>query len=151
MDSAKVKNTTTDGEGNKARNEKENEGGLLHIRHECRVIKMTSDGGATNIVSPCRWTHNEDGFQGLWLCTKSREDKDEVQQEHQFSPPSSPPPLMERFTGRVMTTHKNDSHILLQSDNGIHSQSNLPQNKVFYLYRACVCVWVLKTACHRKM
>lgn len=66
---------------NKVRNEDEKEGELLHMRYECGVIKMTSDGGATNIVSSFRWTHNEDGFQGLWLCTKSREDEDEVQRE----------------------------------------------------------------------
>lgn len=60
-----------------------------------------------------------------------REAKDEVQQENQFSPPSSPLPLRERFTGLVMTAHNNNSHILLlQSDNGIRRQSNLPQNKV---------------------
>lgn len=90
----------------------------------CRVIKMASDGGATNVASSCsRWPHNEDGFQGLWLRTKSREAKDEVQQENQFSPPSSPLPLRERFTGQVMTAHNNDSHILLlQSDNSIRSQ-----------------------------
>lgn len=101
---------------------------------------MTSDGGATNIVSRI-WTYNEDGFQGLWLPTKSREAKDEVQQENQFSPPSSPLPLRERFTGQVMTAHNNGSHILLlQSDNSIHSQSNLPQNKVVISTCACVCV-----------
>ena len=112
---------------------------------------MTSDGGATNIASSRRWAHNEESFQGLWRRTKSREAKDEVQQENQFSPPSSPLPLRERFTGQVMTAHNNNSHILLpQSDNGIRSQSNLPPNEVV-ISAARGCVWVLRTACHRKM
>lgn len=39
------------------KDEKEKEG--EHARYERRVIKMTSDGGATNIVSRI-WTHNEE-------------------------------------------------------------------------------------------
>lgn len=41
-----------------------------YCRYECRVIKITSDGRSTNIVSSDRWTHNEESFQGLWLHTK---------------------------------------------------------------------------------
>lgn len=115
------------------RNEEE-EGEPWHARYGGRVIKMTSDGGATNVVSFRRWTHNEESFQGLWLLTKNRDAKDEVQQENQFFPPSSPLPLRERFTGQVMTARNNNSHILLpQSDNRIRSQSNLPQNKVVFV------------------
>lgn len=102
---------------------------------------MTSDGGATNIVSSRRWAHNEESFQGLWRRTKNREAKDEVQQENQFSPPSSPLPLGERFTGQVMTAHNNNSHISLpQSDSGIHGQSNLPPNKVVISAARGVCL-----------
>lgn len=118
------------GEG---RYEMENEGELWHVRYECRVIKMTSDGGATNTVSFCRRTLNEDGFQGLWLRTKSRGAKDEVQQENQFTPPSFLLPLRERFTSQVMTVYNNGSHILLLlSDNSIRGQSKLPQNQSCY-------------------
>jgi len=46
---------------------------------------MTSDGEATNVVFSCRCTHYEDGLQGLWLCTKSKEAKDEVKRENQLS------------------------------------------------------------------
>lgn len=138
-------------EGIKRGIKKEREGQLWHARCECRVIKMTSDGGTTITVSSCRWAHNEDGGQGLWLRTKSREAKDEVQQENQFSPPSSPLPLRERFTGQVMTAHNNGSHIsLLQSDNGNPQPIKSSTEQSCYLLHVCVCVLeVLKNACHR--
>ena len=128
---------------------KKRKGELYHVRYVRGVIKMTSDGESTNVVSSCRWTHNEESFQGLWRRTKSGEAKDEVQQENQFSPPSSPLPLRERFTGRVMTAYNNNSHILLlQSDNSIRSQSNLPQNKVVITaMRAYLCVRVRVFGC----
>lgn len=125
-ESAEVRNMR---QGNKARNNEEKDREVWHAW----VIKMTSVEGASNTFSACEWTLNEDGFQGPWLHTKSksRGAKDEVQRENQFSPLPSPLPLRERFTGKVMTAHHNDSHILLQqSDNSIHSQSNLAQNKV---------------------
>lgn len=83
--------------------------------YKCRVIKITSAGRATNITSSSRWTCNEESFQGLWLLTKSREAKDEVHQENKFSPASSPLPLRERFTSRVMIAHNNNRNILLCS------------------------------------
>lgn len=111
---------------------------------------MPSDGEAVNIVSSCRCAHNEDGFQGRWLRTKSKEAKDEVQQENQFSPPASLLPLRQRFTSQVMTAHNNDSHILLvPSDNSIRGQSNQMQNEVVIsTERAYACVRAFETACH---
>lgn len=57
--------------------------------------------------------------------------KDEVQQENQFSPPSSPLPTQGEIYGRVMTASANNGRISLPpSDSSARRQSNLPQNKV---------------------